>query len=73
MTEEKADEVPLDSLCRSKGRNAPCVILAEIGFEALGEIEMRKLFVSATRATMKLFLVMSEGAAGVMLARLAEG
>ncbi|MBX3673735.1 MAG: ATP-binding domain-containing protein [Burkholderiales bacterium] len=62
-------EVLLDSVYRFKGRSAPCVILTEIDFEALGEIEMRKVFVGATRATMKLFLVMSEGAAGVMLDR----
>lgn len=59
----------LDSVYRFKGRSAPCVILTEIDFEALGEIEMRKIFVGATRATMKLFLVVSEGAAGVMLDR----
>lgn len=62
-------EVLLDSVYRFKGRSAPCVILTEIDFERLGEIEMRKIFVGATRATMKLFLVMSEGAAGVMLDR----
>ncbi|MBL0143572.1 MAG: ATP-binding domain-containing protein [Betaproteobacteria bacterium] len=62
----------LDSVYRFKGRSAPCVILTEIDFEALGEIEMRKIFVGATRATMKLFLVMSEGAAGVMVGRLEE-
>ncbi|MBL0143566.1 MAG: ATP-binding domain-containing protein [Betaproteobacteria bacterium] len=58
-------EVLLDSVYRFKGRRAPCVILTEIDFEALGEIEMRKIFLGATRATMKLSLVMSEGAAGV--------
>jgi hypothetical protein len=60
----------VDSVYRFKGRSAPCVILTEIDFEALGEKEMRKVFVGATRATMKLHLVMSERAAGVLLQRL---
>ena len=60
----------LDSVYRFKGRSALCVILTEIDFEALGEIEMRKIFVGATRVTMKLFLVMSDGVAGVMVERL---
>ncbi|MBL0143576.1 MAG: ATP-binding domain-containing protein [Betaproteobacteria bacterium] len=53
MTEEEEDEVLLDSVVRFKGRSAPCVILAEIDFEALAEIEMRKVFVGATRAIWK--------------------
>lgn len=60
----------VDSVYRFKGRSAPCVILTEVDFETLGEIETWKIFVGATRATMKLYLVMSDRAAGVLLARM---
>jgi len=63
-------EVLFDSVYRFKGRSAPCVVMTEIAFEELGEIEKRKLFVGATRATMKLWLVMAEAAASALLARL---
>ena len=53
----------LDSVYRFKGQSAPCVILTEIDFDALDERNLRKLVVGATRATMKLVLVMSERAA----------
>lgn len=65
-------DVLLDSVYRFKGRSAPCVILTEVDFEALGEIEMRKIFVGATRATMKLWVVMSEGVANVLVKRLSD-
>jgi hypothetical protein len=42
---------------RFKGRAAPCVILTEIDFDSLDDKAMRRLFVGATRATMKLTLV----------------
>ena len=63
-------EVLVDSVYRFKGRCAPCVVLTEVDFEALGEIEARKLFVGATRATMKLIVVGSERAMGVLIERL---
>lgn len=63
-------EVFFDSVHRFKGKSAPCVVMTEIAFEELGEIEKRKLFVGATRASMKLYLVISEGAARVLLDRL---
>ena len=63
-------EILVDSVYRFKGRPAPCVILTEVDFEALGEIEMRKIFVGATRATMKLYVVMAERAAGLLISRL---
>jgi len=62
----------VDSVYRFKGRSAPCVILTEVDFETLGEIEMRKIFVGATRATMKLFVVASERAMRVLIARLGD-
>ena len=55
---------------RFKGQSAPCVIVTEIDFEALDELALRKLFVGATRATMKLMLVLSERAAALLLGRL---
>jgi len=53
----------IDSVYRFKGQAAPCVIFTEIDFEALDEPTVRKLFVGATRASMKLMLVASERAA----------
>lgn len=65
-------DVLFDSVHRFKGRSAPCVVMTEIAFEELGEIEKRKLFVGATRATIKLWLVMAEAAAETLLNRLAR-
>jgi hypothetical protein len=48
------------------------VILTEIDFEKLDDKAIRRLFVGATRATMKLMLVVSEEAAGVLRERLAN-
>jgi hypothetical protein len=48
---------------RIKGRAAPCVVLTEIDFEALGEAAVRRIFVGATCATMKLTLVVSAASA----------
>jgi len=45
-------------------------VLAEIDFDTLDEKTVRKLFVGATRAGMKLVLVLSERAAGVLLGRM---
>jgi superfamily I DNA and RNA helicase len=56
-------EVLIESVYRFKGRSAPCVILTEVDFAQLDERVARKLFVGATRATMKLILVMSQRAA----------
>jgi superfamily I DNA/RNA helicase len=60
----------IDSVYRFKGRSAPCVIFTEIDFEALDELAMRKLFVGATRAMMKLTLIVSERAAKALRERL---
>ena len=65
-------DVLFDSVFRFKGRSAPCVVMTEIDFQALGELEKRRLFVGATRATMKLWLVVSDAAARVLLEQLAS-
>ncbi|HQX06606.1 MAG TPA: ATP-binding domain-containing protein [Zoogloea sp.] len=64
-------DILIDSVLRFKGRAAPCVILTEIDFAELDDKAMRRLFVGATRATMKLTLVASEASARVLQARLA--
>lgn len=56
-------EVLLETVYRFKGQAAPAVIFAEIDFETLDEQARRKLFVGATRAMLKLVLVVSERAA----------
>lgn len=63
-------DVLADSIHRFKGQSAPAVVLAEIDFETLGDAEIRRLFVGATRATMKLVLVLSEQAAALLVERL---
>lgn len=63
-------ELFIDSVHRYKGQSAACVIFTEIDFEVLDDAALRKLFVGMTRATMKLVLVVSERAAGLLLARL---
>ena len=64
-------DVLIDSVHRFKGRAAPCVIFTEIDFEALDDAAVRRLFVGATRATMKLTLVASEKSAKVLIDRMA--
>jgi hypothetical protein len=61
--EYREGDVLLDSIYRFKGQSAPCVILTEIDFDTLDARAARKLFVGATRATMKLMLVASQRAA----------
>jgi hypothetical protein len=63
-------DVLFDSVFRFKGQCAPCVILTEIDFEVLDQNALRRLFVGATRATMKLMLVISERAASELIGRL---
>ncbi len=66
--EYREGDVLLDSIYRFKGQSAPCVILTEIDFDALDARAARKLFVGATRATMKLMLVASQRAAAQLAA-----
>jgi hypothetical protein len=63
-------DVLIESVYRFKGQSAPAVILAEIDFDTLDERALRKLFVGATRAMMKLVLVASERAGHVLRAHL---
>lgn len=65
-------DVLFESVYRFKGQSAPCVVMSEIDFEALDDLALRKLFVGATRASMKLLLVMSERAAAHLRPRLGE-
>jgi hypothetical protein len=60
----------LESVYRFKGQAAPAVVFAEIDFEILDEKAVRKLFVGATRAMMKLVLVASERAAAKLIEQL---
>lgn len=59
----------IDSVYRFKGQAAPCIVFTEIDFERLDELAARKLFVGATRASMKLTLVVSQRAARAMRER----
>ena len=63
-------ELLAESVYRFKGQSAPAVILAEVDFEQLDEREVRKLFVGATRAMMKLVVVLSERAANCLRQRI---
>lgn len=63
-------DLTIDSVHRFKGRAAPCVIFTEIDFETLDDKAIRRLFVGATRATLKLFMVMSSRAEQVLRQRL---
>jgi hypothetical protein len=65
-------DVLIDSVHRFKGQAAPCIVLTEIDFDTLDERAVRRIFVGATRATMKLTLVVSEASARVLLARLGD-
>jgi hypothetical protein len=48
------------------------VVFSEVDFEAMDERSIRKLFVGATRATMKLSIVASTRAAQAIRAALAR-
>jgi UvrD-like helicase family protein/nuclease-like protein len=61
--EYREGDVLLESIYRFKGQAAPCVILTEVDFDSFDERNARKLFVGATRATMKLIVVASQRAA----------
>ncbi|MDN8617285.1 AAA family ATPase [Variovorax ginsengisoli] len=59
-----------DSVYRFKGQSAPIVIVCEIDFEQLGDLEARKLFVAMTRAQSQLHLIMSQSAGEALTGRL---
>jgi hypothetical protein len=53
-----------------KVQSAPCAIPTEIDFDEFDERVARRLYVGATRATMRLSLVVSEGVARKLLERM---
>lgn len=55
-----------ESIYRFKGQSAAAVVFTEVDFETLDERTVRRLFVGATRATMKLVVVLSERAAKLL-------
>lgn len=64
-----AGDVLIESVYRFKGQSAPAVVFAEIDFETLDDRAVRKFFVGATRAMMKLVLVISERSAAALIER----
>jgi hypothetical protein len=62
-------DITTDSIHRFKGQAAPCVVLTEIDFAQLDENSKIRVFVGATRATMKLILVISQRALNLLLDR----
>lgn len=56
----------VESVYRFKGQAAPAVILTEIDCRTLDPMALRKLFVGATRATIKLVLVATPAAAQLL-------
>ena len=65
-------ELLVESVYRFKGQAAPAVVFSEVDFESMDERSVRKLFVGATRATMKLSIVASTRAAQAIRAALAS-
>jgi superfamily I DNA and RNA helicase len=65
-------DVLMESVYRFKGQAAPCVIFAEIDFEALDDLVLRKLFVGVTRAATKLTMILSERSAQMLIERLSD-
>jgi superfamily I DNA and RNA helicase len=63
-------DILMESVMRFKGQAAPAIVFAEIDFAELDDKAVRRLFVGATRATMKLVLVISEDAAQQLLQRI---
>ncbi|MEZ5728564.1 MAG: ATP-binding domain-containing protein [Burkholderiaceae bacterium] len=53
-------DLVLETVYRFKGQSAPCVIFTEVEFETLDARARRKLFVGASRASMRLFVVASQ-------------
>jgi hypothetical protein len=62
-------DILIETVYRFKGQAAPYIVFTEIDFEAYDETVMRKLFVGATRASMKLILVISNRAAEILMNR----
>ncbi len=60
-------DLVIDSVYRFKGKSAPCIVFTEIDFDDLDTLAIRKIFVGATRASMKLVLVISEKATRALI------
>jgi hypothetical protein len=60
-------DICTDSVHRFKGQAAPCVVLTEIDFAQLDENSKIRIFVGATRATLKLILVLSKRSLDTLL------
>ncbi|MDE3010032.1 MAG: ATP-binding domain-containing protein [Pseudomonadota bacterium] len=63
MPEYSSGELLAESVLRFKGQSAPAVVLCEVDFAELDLKALRRLFVGATRARLKLVVVMSAQAA----------
>ncbi|OZI37555.1 nuclease [Bordetella genomosp. 10] len=63
-------DILAESVYRFKGQSIPAVVFTEIDFETLDERAIRKLFVGATRATLKLILIATEPAAAALRRKL---
>ena len=59
----------VESVYRFKGQSTPAVVLCEVDFEALSPLDSRKLFVGMTRGQMRVDVVLSERAAGLLAQR----
>lgn len=66
-------DILMETVYRFKGQAAPYIVFTEIDFDAYDETVMRKLFVGATRASMKLTLVISNRAAEILMNRVSSG
>ena len=60
----------VESVYRFKGQAALAIILAEIDFDVLDDQAVRKLFVGATRSSLKLILVLHEKSAARLIERI---
>ena len=65
-------ELFCDSVRRFKGLQAPCVILTEVDFEDLGEVERRLLYLGFTRPSVALKVVISKRATEVLSKQLID-
>jgi len=65
-------EVLMESVYRFKGQAAPAVVFTEVDFDHLDERTARKIFVGATRAMLRLELVVSRHAMEHGLAAILE-
>jgi hypothetical protein len=55
-------DLTVESIYRFKGQSAPAVVLSEIDFTDMTDVERNKLFVGLTRARMMVEIVLSPGA-----------